>query len=145
MQVLGATLRHWVDRGFGSSMTLLVVLLAVVALPGCPRVAAMDVTSEDTRTVTEQRPVSQTFTRPGHYLLHQSDMLAEPCESCEEHVDRIQPGTTSHTVITVDVLPRSDDAPQFLTDETDGRPDLALSTIHAGHVSSVPAPPPKAA
>src|SRR5690554_4751434 len=100
MKVPRATYRQWLERAFGSSMTLLVVLLAVLALPGCPRMAAMELTSEDTRTVTEQRPVSQTFSRPGQYLLHQSEMLAEPCDTCDDHVDRIQVGTTSQTVIT---------------------------------------------
>ncbi len=137
--------RQWRDRAIGSAAPLLVVLLAVLALPDCPRVAVgMDVTSEDTRTVTEQRPVTQTFTRPGHYLLHQTEMLAEPCATCEEHVDKIQSRTTSQTVITVDVLPKADDSPHLVMDTTSGRPDLAVSTMHAGYVSSVPAPPPKA-
>jgi hypothetical protein len=146
MQVPGRTFRQRLDRGIGSGVLLLVVLIAVMALPGCPRVAGMEATSEDTRTVTEQRSVTQTFSQPGHYLLHQTEMYAEPCATCEEPADAIPSGTTSQSVVTVDVLPKGTDAPLHLAiDVTDGLPGLGASSMHAGFVSSVPAPPPRAA
>jgi hypothetical protein len=146
MQVPGRTFRQWLDRGIGSAVPLLVVLIAVMALPGCPRVAGMEATSEDTRTVTEQRPVTQTFSQPGHYLLHQTEMSAEPCATCEEPADGVPSGTTSQPVVTVDVLPKATDVfLQLAIDGTERLPGMGASSMHAGFVSSVPAPPPRAA
>jgi hypothetical protein len=102
--------------------------------------------SEDTRTITELRPVTQTFTRPGHYLLHQIGTVQNTCATCDDHVDQNQPQSVSQTVVTVDVLPRAAGAPiQFANADVVGLPGSTTTTLPAGHISSVPSPPPQAA
>lgn len=129
-----------------AAMSAMLVLFAIVTLPGCPRIPSAMAASQDLRTVTEDRSVVERFSAPGHYLLHGITGANLVCEACDQADAAADQQAAPATVLTIDATQRDEPATwQAANAMHAARLVGGSERVPADHVAPVPAPPPRSA